>query len=152
VALRLSRIHPSSRCPLTVHFTDVPDVTALSSLFQVSHESPVILYLHDPYCGLSALAHAQVSQLDGEVALIDVHSNHDLSMEVERITGVCHESPQLLILNDGQAVWSASHRRVTAPAIEQALARLNGEPEPEATDGRPAEGWLRRLLRPGGSR
>jgi bacillithiol system protein YtxJ len=135
---------------LTVHFTDIPNVPALSDLFEVSHHEPVVLYLHDPYCGLSALAHGQVSQLDGEVALIDVHSHHDLSMAVERMTGVRHESPQVLILKNGQPVWSASHRKVTAAAIEQALAGVNGEPEPGAA-GAAGDGWLRKLLRVRGS-
>jgi bacillithiol system protein YtxJ len=50
-----------------------------------------------------------------------VQRAREVSREVEARTGVRHESPQALILRGGEAVWSASHWRVTAEAVESAL-------------------------------
>ena len=35
--------------------------------------------------------------------------------------GVRHETPQALLIRDGRVVWSASHFRVTADAVVDAI-------------------------------
>ncbi|MGE3073926.1 MAG: monothiol bacilliredoxin BrxC family protein [Dehalococcoidia bacterium] len=102
----------------------------LNQVFAWSERAPVLLYLHDPYCGLSAVAHGEVSKLGMRIAWIDVHARHHLGMEVARLTGVRHESPQALILHHRQARWSASHRKVTASSI---LAALESAEAPAAS-------------------
>ncbi|MGE0600593.1 MAG: monothiol bacilliredoxin BrxC family protein [Dehalococcoidia bacterium] len=111
-------------------FDEVATEGELEQAFARSERAPVLLYLHDPYCGRSAVAHSEVSKLGMRIAWINVHARHDLGMEVERLTGVRHESPQALILRHRQARWSASHRNVTASAI---LAALDAAEEPVAT-------------------
>ena len=63
-----------------------------------------------------------MEQVGGEAALIDVRAHPAMADEVERRTGVGHESPQAILLDDGRAVWSASHADVTAAAITAATA------------------------------
>ena len=55
---------------------------------------------------------------------MDVRRHHALGQAVAARTGVRHESPQVLLLAGGGAVWSASHRGVTAAAVAAALAGL----------------------------
>jgi bacillithiol system protein YtxJ len=50
-----------------------------------------------------------------------VQSARELSRRVAEQTGIRHESPQAIILRNGQAVWSASHFDITAEAVEQAV-------------------------------
>jgi bacillithiol system protein YtxJ len=87
----------------------------------LDRQGPTLLFLHDPGCPISLIAHYEVAAVDGEVALIDVRSSPALSREVEQRTGIKHESPQAIVLREGQAVWSASHFGVTAEEIEAAL-------------------------------
>lgn len=115
-------------------FHEVTTEGELEQVLRDSEQAPVLLYLHDPYCGLSAMAHPEVSKVGVGIAWINVHARQDLGMEVERLTGVRHESPQALILRHRQARWSASHRRVTASSI---LAALEAADAPVATS--PAE-------------
>ncbi len=102
-------------------FDELTTTGELEQVFARSERAPVLLYLHDPYCGLSTMAHAEVSRLGLRVAWINVHARHDLGMDVERLTGVQHESPQALILRHREARWSASHRELTASSILAAL-------------------------------
>ena len=80
-----------------------------------------LLFLHDPGCFISRWAYREVERAGGEAALIDVRANPGMAGEVERRTGVGHESPQAILLKDGRVLWSASHSWVTASAITQAL-------------------------------
>jgi bacillithiol system protein YtxJ len=106
---------------MDAQFDEITTDAELEDVFARSGQEPVLLYLHDPYCGQSSRAHAEVSQLPLQVAWINVHARHELGMELERLTGVRHESPQAFVLHRRQARWSASHRGVTAASILAAL-------------------------------
>jgi bacillithiol system protein YtxJ len=80
------------------------------------------IFLHDPWCPLSARAFRQMERLGSELPTLDVAKHRLLSKEIERRTGVRHESPQVIVLRDAVAVWDASHGKVTAEAVRQALS------------------------------
>jgi bacillithiol system protein YtxJ len=102
-------------------FTPVTDPHELDTLWDASHEAPVLLFKHDPYCGISAHAHAELSALDGAIPTIDVAHDDAIAKAVTERTGIRHESPQVIVLRDGQPVWSASHFAITAAAVTDAL-------------------------------
>jgi bacillithiol system protein YtxJ len=54
---------------------------------------------------------------DVKAYLVDVRAERPLSQQIAARTGVRHESPQVIILRHGAAVWSASHDEITAGAI-----------------------------------
>jgi hypothetical protein len=39
---------------------------------------------------------------------------------------VMHESPQVIVLRNGQVVWNASHFRITADAVAEAVREAEG--------------------------
>jgi bacillithiol system protein YtxJ len=100
-------------------FTPITDTDALDALFASSASEPVILFKHDPYCPISAAAYRQMTKLPEQVAVIDVAHDSELSHEAAARTGVRHESPQVIVLKDGEVVWSASHSRIKADAVER---------------------------------
>ena len=106
---------------METQFTPVRDAGALEELFARSNEQPVVLFKHSNSCPISAAAHRALKQLGAEVSIVVVQESRDLSREVETRTGVRHESPQALVLRNGEAVWTASHFDVTADAVEQAM-------------------------------
>ncbi len=105
-------------------FIPVHDAAALDEWWARSSEMPVALFLHDPGCPISAAAYRQLARLGGEVPLIDVRHAKQLSRAVEAQTGVRHESPQVIILWNGRAGWSASHHAITTEAVAAALRAL----------------------------
>jgi bacillithiol system protein YtxJ len=103
------------------HFTPIADTEALDALFASSGERPVVLFKHDPYCPISARAHREMSQVVGDVAIIDVAHDDVVKRAVTERTGVRHESPQVIVLRDGKAVWSVSQFRIKADDVAQAM-------------------------------
>jgi bacillithiol system protein YtxJ len=102
-------------------FLLVADAAALEAQFLASRTSPVVLFQHDPWCSISTAAHQALAALPWPVALINVARQPALSREIAERTGVRHASPQVLVLRDGVAVWSASHRAITAAAVAAVL-------------------------------
>ena len=61
-----------------------------------------------------------MEKLDG-VNILEVQSSRDISRELANMTGVRHETPQVIILRDGKAVWNASHFDVRAADVIKAV-------------------------------
>jgi bacillithiol system protein YtxJ len=61
------------------------------------------------------------ADMPDQISLVVVQSARELSRRVAEQTGVRHESPQAIILRNGQAVWTASHFDITAEAVAQAV-------------------------------
>ena len=53
--------------------------------------------------------------------VITVQSHRHVSDEAATRLGVRHETPQAILLRDGKPVWKASHFRITAAALAEAL-------------------------------
>lgn len=105
----------------TTTFRQITDQTEIEHLFAHSETEPVLVFKHDPWCSISLMAQRRLAKLDREVPTIDVAGNRALSLGFADQIGVRHESPQVLVLRDGAAVWSASHGAITATAVEEAL-------------------------------
>lgn len=88
---------------------------------------PTVLYKYSPYCGVSSQSDREVNaflERHPKVVIyaIDVVHQRDLSSAVARMVRVPHASPQLIVLERGQALWHQSHYAITCEAIEAQLA------------------------------
>ena len=101
-------------------FIPIQDQQSLDRLFVESRLRPILLFKHSNACGISSRAYREMEKLD-DVNLLEVQSARELSREVAAITGVRHETPQVIVLKDGRAVWNASHYDVNARSVSEAL-------------------------------
>ena len=111
----------SANVPARAPTSFVPVATRHELAALLAEPGPVALFLHDPWCPISRRAKGELNALGTDLPTIDVSRQHDLSNEVERRTGVRHESPQLFVLTGGRTTWHASHGRITAAALDEAL-------------------------------
>jgi bacillithiol system protein YtxJ len=93
-----------------------------------SHEKSVFVFKHSTTCSISGGAYRRVAAWMKErgaaappVYLVKVIERRPVSQQIAQQTKVTHESPQIILLQDGKAVWSTSHDQITAAAIEAAL-------------------------------
>jgi bacillithiol system protein YtxJ len=99
----------------------------LETALSASTDRPLVLFKHSVSCGRSHAAlrelHAHLgAAADGaDYALITVQSERHLSDEAAARLGIRHETPQIIVVRDGRAVWNASHYRITADAIACAV-------------------------------
>lgn len=56
-----------------------------------------------------------------QYAMVTVQTHRAVSNAIAQKLGVRHETPQALLVKSGRVVWSASHFRVTAAAVDDAL-------------------------------
>jgi bacillithiol system protein YtxJ len=103
------------------HFVRITDTKAFEELLSRSKERPVVIFKHSTTCPISASAYQQMARFEGEVALVEIQRARELSREIEDRTGVAHESPQVIVLRNGQVVWNASHWKLKAEAVAEAV-------------------------------
>ena len=104
------------------------DTAALEAAIAESRHRPVLLFKHSHRCGISCDALDELNAHIAEAAtgasynLITVPSHRHVSDAAAAKLGVRHETPQAIVLRDGQPVWNASHFRITAHALTRALS------------------------------
>lgn len=94
-----------------------------------SHQRLQLLFKHSVTCPISGAAHQGLMRHLREAPdagvdywLITVQTARPLSQSVAERTSVRHESPQALLVWQGQVVWHASHWSITADSLAQAIA------------------------------
>jgi bacillithiol system protein YtxJ len=102
-------------------FIEIGSVAELDEFLAKANGSATVLFKHSDTCGVSARAYAEMSTLREPVGLITVQKARAVSNEIEKRWNVDHESPQVLIIRDGEVVWDASHFHVKAQQVESAL-------------------------------
>jgi bacillithiol system protein YtxJ len=103
-------------------FTPISDEQGYAELVERSRQEPVLVFKHDPVCSISIRAYHELKNLEGEIPMIDVKRAGPISQSVAAQTGVKHESPQVIVLRNGEAVWSASHYKIKADAVQRAVS------------------------------
>ena len=101
-------------------FIKIEDRESWDNLLTASKERPILVFKHSNACGISSAAYQEMEKLEN-VNFLEVQSSRELSQEIEATTGVAHETPQVIVLRDGKAVWNASHSRVKADRVSEAL-------------------------------
>jgi bacillithiol system protein YtxJ len=107
-------------------FVELADTDSLDRFLAQSNGSPAIIFKHSNACGMSAQAHEQMSMIEQPIGLVIVQSARALSDEIETRTGVEHATPQVFIIRDRDVLWTATHGRIRAEAVEAALNDAKG--------------------------
>lgn len=100
-------------------------VTSLSEFEHVVEQNPRILLLkNSTTCPISHEAFRQyeklANELEGEyLYFLNVQEARDLSNEIASKYSVKHESPQVLLFENGQVQWHASHWKITYKVLKE---------------------------------
>ena len=96
----------------------------LNELVGESKNKPILIFKHSTRCGVSRMVLKQFeSEYDLDDAAIpyflDLLTHRGLSDAVAVRFGVRHQSPQLIVVKDGKAVFHDSHGSIDAGRLEQ---------------------------------
>lgn len=96
----------------------------LEKLMQQSSDKPLLLFKHSTRCNISAMVISRFEREANELpekcdcVYLDLLAFRPLSNKIEELTGVCHQSPQVLLIKNNEAVYDASHGAIDARKIE----------------------------------
>ena len=86
------------------------------------HTGPVLIYKHSTRCSVSLFAMKRLLLLDTTQnetwVYIDVVAQRPLSLALAEELNILHESPQLILLSEGNVLAHGSHHQVTETTVE----------------------------------
>lgn len=98
----------------------------LEQIKQRSAEKPQVIFKHSTRCGISALAKSRLDKAQPAEEIdfyyLDLINYRNLSRKVAEEFNVYHESPQVLIIRNGQCVYDESHMGISMADIIQHAA------------------------------
>lgn len=95
-------------------------IPQLEELEKISHTVPVLIFKHSTRCGISRLALRSFEKgydlPEGKMRMfyLDLLAHRDVSDEIAIRFQVIHQSPQIIIIRNGQTVHHASHYAIEA--------------------------------------
>ena len=109
-----------------VAYTEIISVDQWKNILEQSKEKAVFVFKHSTTCPVSAYAYGEFTSFTSPVDtyLVKVIENRSVSNEIENDLGIRHESPQAFLIANGQAIWNASHRKITKEELTKAIVLI----------------------------
>lgn len=98
----------------------------LERLLERSKTGPVLIFKHSTQCSVSNQAYKEFQQFANTAAdvacgVVLVIEDRSISNAIAAQLGIRHESPQAIVIKDGQPIWNASHWSITADSLSEAM-------------------------------
>lgn len=111
-----------------MNWTPLTSVSQLEEIKKQSHEKNVVIFKHSTRCSISGMAlnrfERSWSANDSESIepyLLDLIEHRDVSNEIQNVFKVIHESPQIILIKDGESIYDASHMNINYQGMTSAL-------------------------------
>lgn len=106
-----------------INWNDLTDLGQLNEIMALSNEKPVAIFKHSTRCSVSRMALKQFeNEFDSSDKVtpyfLDLIAFRDVSNEIANRFGVQHQSPQLILIKDGKAVYNVSHSDIDAVLLK----------------------------------
>ncbi|UTD14346.1 bacillithiol system redox-active protein YtxJ [Tenacibaculum mesophilum] len=98
-----------------INWTPLTSVEQIKEIKELSNKQPIAIFKHSTRCGISSMVIKRfVNSFDEElkdfkVYYLDLLSYRDVSNEIGYTFQVLHQSPQLLVVKNGEVISHASH-------------------------------------------
>jgi len=115
--------------PEPLPWVEITSTNQLNDLLHNVGQKPILLFKHSARCSISAMA------LNGfernwstgkelcDIYFIDLLKYRDVSNLVAELTGIHHQSPQVIVIKDKEIVYDESHSGIDARRIEYILSK-----------------------------
>lgn len=106
-------------------FFTLNQMEQLDEIDEISHSKPVVLFKHSTRCIISRTvlkqfeAEFQFPEEKMDWYLLDLLNHRDISNEMASRYNVTHQSPQILVIKNGKAVFNESHDGISVDDLKQ---------------------------------
>jgi bacillithiol system protein YtxJ len=106
-----------------LNWNNLEDLGQLDEVVQISTTKPVLIFKHSTTCSISRMAFKNFENefnlaSEIEIYYLDLLNFRAISNEIASRFGVVHQSPQILLIKDGIAVYYKSHENIDATKLK----------------------------------
>ena len=109
---------------LSIPWIQLTQIETLEEIAEDSSNQSIAILKHSTSCGISRMVLRQFEQnynLDPDtfkLYFLDLLSYRDISNKIATRFNVPHESPQLIVIKDGKAIYDASHSAIDVEKLK----------------------------------
>ncbi len=102
-------------------------IDQLNQIIADSHNQTVVIFKHSTRCSISSMAQRRLTDLKTEDAAqaafyyLDLIAHREVSNRIAEQLDEVHQSPQILVLKNGECVYEASHMEITPRELQEFL-------------------------------
>jgi bacillithiol system protein YtxJ len=94
------------------------DTNSLQDLVKLSFSEKVLIFKHSTRCSISTMSKNRLESRgeDSKITncfLLDILKYREISSKIESDFKVIHESPQILVIQNGECIYNASHNEIS---------------------------------------
>ncbi len=110
----------------SMNWIDLTDESQLETIKALSNQQPVVIFKHSTRCSISSMAKNRLDRSTAPDSILfyylDLLRFRPLSNKIAETFQVHHESPQVLLIRNGECIYDESHGGIDMTEItEQAL-------------------------------
>ncbi|MEL7833897.1 bacillithiol system redox-active protein YtxJ [Fodinibius sp. Rm-B-1B1-1] len=101
----------------------ISDSSQVAPIIEASKEKPQLIYKHSHRCSVCFVAKGTLEQASEKILqhadmhFVNVVNSREASNEIASALDIRHESPQVILVDDGEAVWHGSHGSINAEEL-----------------------------------
>jgi len=109
-----------------MNWKNLDNIDELNVIIKDSYSKPQLIFKHSTRCIISKMALRNFERdfdFEGkaETYYLDLIAFRNVSDKVSDIFNIVHESPQIILIKDGKAVYDESHEGISAAEIQKVL-------------------------------
>jgi len=105
-------------------------LTSIEALMKAleSNERPALFFKHSTRCSISIMALSRLEQRwataleNCDIYFIDLLNHRDVSNELAEQTNIVHQSPQAILVRNGEVIYTATHGDIDAGEMAKLLS------------------------------
>ena len=108
-------------------WNSLTDLKQLDAIVEESTETPVLIFKHSTRCPVSRMAlknfenEYDIEEGEMNAYFLDLLEHRDISNEIASRFNVEHQSPQLILIKNGKAVYDTSHSDIDAETLKSKI-------------------------------
>ena len=101
----------------------------LTEFIELSKSKPIAMFKHSTRCSLSSMVKSRLERAwdingnDIEIYYLDLIQYRDVSNKIASIFNIEHQSPQLIVLDQGKVLYHASHGEIDAGVLKESIEK-----------------------------
>jgi bacillithiol system protein YtxJ len=104
-------------------WVELQTITDLEKAISVSNQQKVAIFKHSTRCGISTRVKAkfekEIQEKQPQIAFyyLDLLAHRDISNYIAEYFNITHQSPQIIVIENGKAIQNASHSDISLDNI-----------------------------------
>jgi bacillithiol system protein YtxJ len=110
-----------------MNWIPLESIDQVNQIVERSKEKPCAIFKHSTRCSISSMAKFRLegdwdlSENDVEAYFLDLIKHRDVSHYIAEELSVYHESPQIILIKDGEVIYDESHLDITVNELKECL-------------------------------